>query len=48
MRIARDIALLTSAGLLTIALATGVHAQDVITVASWGGAYQEAESKAIS
>jgi putative spermidine/putrescine transport system substrate-binding protein len=46
MRTARDVALLTSAGVLAVALATGVHAQDSITVSSWGGAYQEAESKA--
>ncbi|HET6222083.1 MAG TPA: ABC transporter substrate-binding protein, partial [Dongiaceae bacterium] len=38
--------LLASAGLLAVALATAAHAQDSITVASWGGAYQEAQSKA--
>lgn len=38
--------LLAGAGLLGLVVATGARAQDSITVASWGGVYQEAESKA--
>jgi putative spermidine/putrescine transport system substrate-binding protein len=33
-------------GILAFCFATDVRAQDSVTVASWGGAYQEAESKA--
>jgi putative spermidine/putrescine transport system substrate-binding protein len=46
MRKARTSVLLASAGVIAVALAAGAHAQDSITVASWGGAYQEAQSKA--
>jgi putative spermidine/putrescine transport system substrate-binding protein len=43
---ARIATLLAGAGLIAVALAGGAYAQDSITVASWGGAYQEAQSKA--
>jgi putative spermidine/putrescine transport system substrate-binding protein len=46
MRKARNGALLASVGLLAFALTTDVRAQDSITVSSWGGSYQEAQSKA--
>ena len=43
---ARVCGLLTGIGVFAVALVGGVRAEDSITVASWGGAYQEAESKA--
>lgn len=46
MRTAKGLVSLASAGLMAVALASVAEAQDGITVASWGGAYQEAQSKA--
>jgi len=46
MRIGTGLGALAGIVLFALATAAGVRAQDSITVASWGGAYQEAESKA--
>lgn len=46
MRICTGLGALAGIALFAFATATDIRAQDSITVASWGGAYQEAESKA--